>query len=110
MVPYMFVIDGVPLPENHNYNTIGGAKIHVWVMEHDIHSAEKLAIAFVDKQLWTAKKIAHASEMLPEQLAELDTVEESLYRKALSDGISATFFAYPKTNGKPDDPIVIGHP
>lgn len=36
MLPFMFVIDGVPLPENHNYSTIGGAKIHIWVIDTEI--------------------------------------------------------------------------
>lgn len=110
MLPFMFVIDGVPLPENHNYSTIGGAKIHIWVIDTEIESAKYKAISYVSQYLWHAQSIEYAFEILPEQIRELDIIEATLYQKALRDGISATFFAYPKVDGNPDDPIQITHP
>lgn len=110
MKHFMFAINGIPLPENHNYASIGGASIHVWVMEKDMKSAQNVAISYINQYLWAVKDIEYALEIQPKQLADLDKVEAVLYQKALRDGISATFFAYPKEDGNPNDPIVIGHP
>ena len=110
MLPFMFVIDGVPLPENHNYSTIGGAKIHIWVMDKEIESAKDKAISYVSQYIWHAQGIEYAFEILPEQIRELDISEATLYQKELRNGIAADFLAYPKVDGNPDDPILIGRP
>ena len=110
MVPFMFVVNGAPLPENHNYDTIGGAKIHIWVMDEDINSARDKALSMVSQHLWSAKQIEHEFEISLSQLPDLHEAELLLYQKALRYGIAADFLAYPKMDGDPDDPIVIGHP
>lgn len=110
MFPFMFVIDGHPLPENHNYDTIGGAKIHIWVMDNNIVSARNKAISLVTQYLWCVQKIEHEFEISQEQLSNLHKAEALLYQKALHNGIAADFLAYPKNDGNPNDPIVIGRP
>lgn len=110
MIPFMFVINRVPLPENHDYETIGGAKIHIWVMDASLDSARGKAVSMVEQSHWSVQDIEDELEIAPEQVPLLDTVEVSLYSKALRDGISAMFVGYPKVDGNPDDPVVIGHP
>lgn len=110
MKPFMFVIDGVPLPENPNYTTVGGAKIHIWVMDEDVSSAQMRAITLIKQTLWKVQDIAHAFEIQPEVLPNLETAEALLYRKALQNGIAAEFLAFPRVDGSPDDPLLIGQP
>lgn len=110
MLPFMFVINGTPLPENHNYNSIGGAKIHIWVMENTIDSARDKALAMVKNYLWSVQEIEHELQISEEQLHNLHDAEALLYQKALRHGIAADFLAYPKVDGDPNDPIAIGHP
>lgn len=110
MLPFMLVINGVPLPENHNYDAVGGAKIHIWVMDNDPDSAQEKAISFVKQYLWEIKSVEHVLQISQEQLRNLHKDEALLYQKALHKGIAANFLAYPKVDGSPDDPIVIGRP
>ncbi len=110
MFPFMLVINGTPLPENHNYNTVGGAKIHIWVMDNDADSAQEKAESFVKQYLWKIQSVEHVLQISPEQLQHLHKAEALLYQKALRNGIAAEFLAYPKVDGDPDDPILIGRP
>lgn len=113
MEPFLFIFDGVPLPENHNYGTINGAKIRVLVMARYAPLAEESAIDLVNKYLWSVKEVEDAFILSPEQISYLDTLNKldaSLYQKALSDGISIAFLAYPKTNRKDEAPILIENP
>lgn len=110
MFPYMLVIDGVPLSENHNYDTVGGAKIHIWVMDEDADSAQEKAISLVNQYLWEVKGVECVLQISQEQLQHLHKAEALLYQKALQNGIAADFLAYPRVDGTPDDPTVIGHP
>ncbi len=110
MIPFMFVIDGIPLPENHNYDTVGGAKIHVWVMDDNITSARDKALSMVEHYLWNVKGIEYEFEISQSQIPHLHEAEALLYQKALHHGIAADFLAYPKIDGNPDDPIVLGRP
>ena len=110
MFPLLFEIKGIPLPDNHNFGSIGGAFIHVIVISNNIDSARESALSFIRQSLWEPQIFENAFEILPEQVSLLDTVEAALYSKALRDGISAMFVAYSKVDGNPDDPILIGHP
>lgn len=110
MVPFLFVIKGVPSPANHNFNLVGGAFIHVITVCDNMDNAKDRALSFIRSQLWEPQEIENAFEILPEQAPLLDKAEASLYSKALQEGISAMFVAYPKVDGSPDDPIVIGLP
>lgn len=110
MFPFMFVINGIPLPENHNYSIVGGAKIHIWVIDENMDSAKNKAISMVEKHLWSVQNIEYAFEIYPKQLHNLHEAEVVLYHRALRDGIAADFLAYPKVDGAPDDPVVVGRP
>lgn len=110
MTPFMFVIDGTPLPQNHNYSKVAGAKIHIWVMDDNMDSARSKAISLINNSLWEIQGIEYAFEMLQEQISELDKLEVQLYQKALRLGIAALFVAYLETDGHPGDPVIIGHP
>ena len=110
MNPYMFVIKAVPLANNENYDTIAGAFVHVCVVGSNINSAEHKALDYISNLLWNPVKIEHAFEMSQEQIDALDAPEAQLYQKSLHLGIAAYFVAYPKEDGNPDDPIMIGRP
>lgn len=110
MFPFMLVINGIPLPENHNYNTVERAKIHIWVMDNDADSAQEKAVSLVKQYLWEIKGVEHVLQISQEQLKHLHKAEDLLYQKALRDGIAADFLAYPKVDGNPNDPILIGRP
>lgn len=110
MFPFMFVINGTPLPENHNYSTIGGAKIHIWVMDNNADSAQEKAVSLVKQYLWKIQSVEHVLRISQEQLQHLHEAEALLYQKALRNGIAADFLAYPKVDGDPDDPILICRP
>lgn len=110
MFPFMLVINGTPLPENHNYNTVGGAKIHIWVMDNDADSAQEKAESYVEQYLWKIQSVEHVLQIASEQLQHLHEAEALLYQKARRNGIAADFLAYPKVDGNPDDPILIGRP
>ena len=110
MFPFMFVINGVPLPQNHNYDKIGGAKIHIWVMDNTADSAQEKAISLIKQYLWKVTDVEHALQISQEQLQHLHKDETVLYQKALRHGIAADFLAYPKIDGNPGDPVVIDQP
>jgi hypothetical protein len=109
MIPFLLVIKGIPSPTNQKFNSIGGAFIHIITVNDNINSAKDHALSFIRDQLWEPQEIEEAFEILPEQVPLLDKVEASLYSKALRDGISAMFVAYPKEGGSPNDPILIEH-
>lgn len=110
MNPYMFVIDAVPLKENKNYETVAGAKIHIWVIDTDISSAEKRALSYVSKYLWSATKIEHAFAILPQHIDDLGKSELRLYHTALQHGISADFLAWSNDDNSPENVVHIGRP
>lgn len=110
MNPYMFVIKGIPLKANRNYDIVAGAYIHIWVMDTDIQSAEHKALDYITNLLWNPLEIEHAFEIFQEQIGKLHTDEFRLYQVALNFGICADFLAYAKENDNPDDPIILGHP
>lgn len=110
MFPFLFEIKGIPLPDNYNFDSIGGAFIHVIVISDNMDSAKESALSFIRQHLWEPQTFENAFEILPEQVSLLDTAEAALYSKALRDGISAMFVAYPKVDGSPNDPVVIAHP
>lgn len=110
MFPFMLVINGTPLPENHNYNTVVGAKIHIWVMDNDADSAQEKAESYVKQYLGKVQSVEHVLQISSEQLQHLHEAEALLYQKARRNGIAADFLAYPKVDGNPDDPILIGRP
>ena len=101
--PYMFVIKSVPMPQNRNYNTAGGAFVHIWVME----SALLRAYAYIRKYLWEPQEVQHAFQILPEQIPELHEDEARLYQTALQYGVAAVFVGWLKDEGEPDWPAIL---
>ncbi len=110
MASFMFVIDSTPLPQNQNYGSVAGAKVHICVIAEDISSARQKAISYVDKYLWIPKKIEYSFEMPQEQIPLLERPEEALHQKALRDGIAAVFYGYLDSVPPPGTPILVKHP
>lgn len=110
MFPFMFVIDSIPLPQNPNFGSVAGAKVHICVVDNDISSAQQKAMSYVEQYFWNPKEIELSFEMPQEQLPLLETPEEALLRKAFRDGIAAVFYGYLDSVPPPETPILIKHP
>lgn len=41
------------MPKNKNFNTVGGAYVHVWVMDHALESAQDRALTYIKDRSWT---------------------------------------------------------
>lgn len=110
ILPYMFVIKSVPTPKNQNYNTVGGAYVHIWVMDGEQDAALLRALTYVRKYLWEPQEVQHAFQPLPEQIAALGEDETRLYQTALQYGIAAEFVGWLKDEGDPDWPAILWRP
>jgi hypothetical protein len=106
----MFVINGIPLPTNHNYEIVGGAKIHIWVMDSSIESARRRAFDYINEYLWQPQDIEYEFEISQEQLLNLHSSEALLYQKALRNDLAAEFVAWPKVDGQNGDSVLVGRP
>lgn len=108
MFPFMFVIRAIPSTNNHNYGIVGGAFVHIWVIDFDIDSAKQKALSFIKRQLWDVQSIEHALAISSEQIPLLHKSEALLYNSALQNGIAADFLAYSITDS--DDCVRIDNP
>ena len=52
ILPYMFVIRSSPTVMSQNYGKIGGALVHVWVMDDDGEAALSRACDYIRKYLY----------------------------------------------------------
>jgi len=96
MKPYLFVFEAQPKPDNPQTKDIGGACASIIVFSESINCARETSVRFIDQYGWQAKEEQYALELPPSQIAHLDTVLSSVYRKAEMNGISAQFDAWPK--------------
>ena len=110
ILPYMFVIKSIPMPENQNYNTVGGAYVHIWVMDGEQEAALLRALTYIKKYLWEPQEVQHAFQPLPGQIAALGEDETRLYQTALQYGIAAEFVGWLKDEGDPDWPAILWRP
>ena len=110
MKPYMFVVDSIPLPENRNYNAIGGAKVHIWVIDEEQDRAELRAIDYIRSLLWDPLTIEYAFEISPEQIPLMHEDEAALYATALKTGIAADFLGWLKDAAPSDYPTMLWRP
>jgi len=94
--PYLFVINVVPMQENENYESIAGARAHVWVISSDIESAKLRAIEYNKNFLWDIISFEHEFEIREEQIPSFHEDELRLYQSALQHGIAADYIAYQK--------------
>lgn len=95
--PYFFLINVVPSLENPNYESIGGAKAHIWIISSDRESAKIRAIDYNRKFHWEITSFEYEIAIREEQISSLHEDELSLYHSALRHGIAAEYIAYPKT-------------
>lgn len=107
MQPFMFQIKSVPMPQNKNFDTIGGAYVHVWVMDNSLENAQKRAFAHIRKYNWEPQEILNAFEIRPEQIPLLHKDEENLFLMAQLYGISADFLGWRKEESLHDVPEII---
>lgn len=110
MNPYAFVIHSVPMRENQNFETVAGAKVHIWVMDNDIESAKQRALKYIKSYLWNPIEVEYEFEISREQIPDLHPDEARLYCEAFQYDIAADFVGWPITPGNPDDPVIKGTP
>ena len=77
------------MPKNKNFNTVGGAYVHVWVMDHALESAQDRALTYIKDRSWTPQEVLNAFEIQQEQISALGKDEENLYLMAQVYGIAA---------------------
>ena len=104
MKPFMFRIRSVPTTENKNFDTVGGAYVHVWVMDHALESVQDRALTYIKDRSWTPQEVLNAFEIQQEQISALGQDEENLYLMAQVYGIAADFLGWKKEPGTPEDP------
>ena len=92
------------MPKNKNFNTVGGAYVHVWVMDHALVSAQDRALTYTKDRSWTPQEVLNAFEIQQEQISALGKDEENLYLMAQVYGIAADFLAWKKEPDNPEDP------
>ena len=105
MKPFMFLIKGVPLPTNQNYEIVSSAHVQIWIMDNKVQSAQSRAFEYLKSHLWEPTKIEYAFVISPEHLAYLHKSEVLLYQKALQNQIAAEFVTYPKNENQSVDPV-----
>jgi hypothetical protein len=103
--PYCFHLLAEPTAASPQAHDIGGAWVNIWVMDDSLATAETRARAYLMDYAWVVKEIEYKLEPTPDQIAKLDAVEHKNYEKALRQGISAIFSAWPKVQGKEGDPV-----
>lgn len=108
--PFMFVIKSIPSPQNRNFQSIGGANVHIWVMDGEQDAALLRALAFIKNYLWEPQEVEYAFQPLPEQIVALGKDEMQLYRSALEHGIAADFLGWLKDEGESGDPVILWKP
>ena len=104
MKPFMFRIRSVPTTENKNFDTVGGAYVHVWVMDHALESVQDRALTYIKDRSWAPQEVLNAFEIQQEQISALGKDEENLYLMAQVYGIAADFLGWKKEPGTPEDP------
>lgn len=104
MKPFMFRIRSVPTTENKNFDTVGGAYVHVWVMDHALESVQDRALTYIKDRSWTPQEVLNAFEIQQEQISALGKDEENLYLMAQVYGIAADFLGWKNEPGTPEDP------
>ena len=94
--PYFFKVNVVPMQENEVYESIAGAKAHIWVISNDRESAKLRAIDYNEKFLWEVTSFVYELGIREEQIPSLGEDESRLYHLALHHGIAAEYIAHPK--------------
>lgn len=107
MAVYCFSIPCEPTSASPQAADIKAAIAHVWVVDETIGAAEIKARSHLLDYAWIPTSIEYALEPTPEQIAQLDEEEQALHRRALREGIASLFLAWPKIEGRDDDPIEI---
>lgn len=96
--PYFFVINVIPTQDNKNYESIAGAKSHIWVMSNDKESAKLRAIDYNENSHWRIISFEYEFEIRKEQIASFHKDEQRLYQSALHSGIAVDYIAYQKNS------------
>lgn len=104
--PYMFVINSVPAPENRYYNKVGGAAVHIWVMDTEAQSALDRAKDYIRRFQWEPQEVEYAFQIDPARVDGYHKQEVELYRQAVQFGIAAMFVGWQKED-HPGDPTLM---
>lgn len=100
--PFFFVINVEPTPAATGADVVKAAIATVCVIASSREEAKTRALSYLIDYAWIAKEMKESFLCdTPERLAQLQTPEASLYRKALRDGIAAFFEGWRK-NKIPD--------
>jgi hypothetical protein len=104
---YCFSIPCEPTSASPQAADVRAAIAEVWVVDKSISAAEIKARSHLLDYAWIPTSVQHALEPTPEQIARLDESSQALRRKALRQGVASLFVAWPKIEGREDDPIEV---
>jgi hypothetical protein len=96
MAMHLFVINARPTLAADPNGRLGGAIVHVWVIENDPMLAEESALRQITEYDWVVEDIAYHFEPTTLQIAQLGEKERRNYEKAKTYGVSAEFIAWAK--------------
>lgn len=96
MPAYLFVFEAHPTKAAVPEEDIAGAIVHAWVFWPSLDEAERYAREFVLDSGWIIDTVTHRLQPTDVQIARLHDSELENYKKALFDGISADFIAWPE--------------
>lgn len=96
MPAHLFVVNARPTLAADPNGRLGGAIVHVWVIEDDPMLAEERALRQITEYDWVVEGIAYHFEPTAAQLERLGEEERRNYGKAKMYGVSAEFIGWVK--------------
>lgn len=103
---FFFRFQCTPTTSSQQAGDIAGADIDVWVhSDCSLDEAEIRARGYVMDYAWVVSSMQLGRDWPLERIGELDTTGQALAQKAIREGISAFFLAWPKKDGRDGDPV-----
>jgi len=97
----MFLLYEVhPRPSHPEYGIIDGAYASIWVNQYVQEAAERVALEFLDRNLWDVESLDEAYPVTLD-LYEQGHIGRERFQQAVVDGVVGTFFRWPV--GAPDE-------
>ena len=107
MQTYFFIFEVEPTSASPRAQDIKASLANIFVMAPSHAEAEARARAHLMEYAWVVKSLDTAVEPSLERIAQCDASVIALHQKALREGLASEFVAWPKVEGKDDDPIEI---
>jgi hypothetical protein len=103
---YFFNFESMPTAAASKANDVAGGTIDIWINSQcTLPEAETTARAYVMGMGWLISAMPIAREWPVARLPELGKSMQAKAREAMREGISAFVVAWPKTEGRDDDPV-----